>query len=184
MDIRRFNKPSADEIAADFSSTEGEPPQNRHVVVHHRQGGPKLLSVMSPHCDPMVYPLLFPFGEPGWDPNLIHNGQRRQRQRERLTMLQFACYRLAIREGFSNIHASKKLFQQFVVDMYPRVEGERLNYIRNHQSDLRFEHFKGLQDFVLNRAQLNNLTAGKIVVLPSSFEVAHGIWFKGIKTPW
>jgi hypothetical protein len=43
MDLRRYNKPITDEIAAVFNSTEGEPPQNRHVVVHLRQGEPKLL---------------------------------------------------------------------------------------------------------------------------------------------
>lgn len=47
MDLRRFNKPSTDEIAAVLSSTEGEPPQNRHAVVHHQQGGPTFLLVTS-----------------------------------------------------------------------------------------------------------------------------------------
>lgn len=170
MDIRRFNRPSADEIAGVFNSEEGEPPHNRHVVIYNRQSGPKLLSILSPHCDPMLYPLLFPSGEPGWDAEMTHNGQRRQRLREKLTMLQFASYRLAVRPGFSNIHAAKKLFQQYIVDLYTRVESNRLNYIRHHQSQLRVEHYHGLQDFVLNRAQLESVTAGKIVVLPSTFE--------------
>jgi hypothetical protein len=73
MDLRRYNKPITDELVAVFTSTEGEPPQNRHVVVHLRQGGPKLLSVLSPHCDSMVYLLLFPHGEPGWDIQMAHN---------------------------------------------------------------------------------------------------------------
>lgn len=170
MDLRRYNKPTADEIAGVFNSTEGEPPTHRHVVVYHKQSGPKLLSVMSPHCDPMLYPLLFPYGEPGWDHQMTHNGPRRQRVREHLTMLQYACYRLAVRIGFSHLHSSKKLFQQYIVDMYTRVEAHRLMFIRSNQSQLRSEHYRGLQDFVLNRAQLDSATAGRIVVLPSSFE--------------
>jgi len=170
MDLRRYNKPTADEIAGVFNSTEGEPPSHRHVVIYHRQGGPKLLSTLSPHCDPMLYPLLFPYGEPGWDHQLCHNGPRRQRSRQRLTMLQYACFRLAVRGDFSHIHSSKKLFQQYIVDMYTRVESERLKFIRNNQSKLRSEHYRGLQDFVLNRAQLESSTAGRIVVLPSTFD--------------
>ncbi|MEX5543862.1 hypothetical protein, partial [Pseudomonas poae] len=32
MDLRRFNKPTADEISGVFNSEEGEPPHNRYVV--------------------------------------------------------------------------------------------------------------------------------------------------------
>ena len=69
---------------------------------------------------------------------------------------------------FSHVHQSMKLFQQYVIDMYVRVKGERLNYVRQHQSDLRIEHYAGLQDFVLQRTSIEILTARKIVVvLPS-----------------
>ncbi|KAJ4451754.1 hypothetical protein ANN_03225 [Periplaneta americana] len=84
MGKRRFNKPTVSEIAGVFNSLEREPPGNRHVVVHNRQDGPKLLSVLSPHSDPMLYPLLFPYGDTGWDPQMTHNGPRRQRKRDRL----------------------------------------------------------------------------------------------------
>ena len=99
-----------------------------------------------------------------------HNGPRKQPNHKHVTMLQFACYRLAIRTAFSHIHQSKKLFQQYIVDLYVRVEGERLHYIREHQSELRVEQYAGLQDFVLNKARLDNMNVGRIVVLPSSFE--------------
>lgn len=78
LDQRRYNKPTANEIAGVFFSETGEPPHNRYVVAHGKQGGPKLLSTYSPHCDPMMYPLIFPSGEPGWDKELKHNGNRRQ----------------------------------------------------------------------------------------------------------
>lgn len=104
MDKRTSSTPSADEIAGIFDSSEGEPPGYRHVVVNFKHGGPKLLSVLSPHCDPMIYPLLFPYGESGWDPSLIHNGPRKQKERNKLTMRQYACHRLAVREDFSAVY--------------------------------------------------------------------------------
>lgn len=170
MNSRTSNKPTAEEIAGLFSSVDGEPPGFRHVVSHYKQGGPKLLSVLSPHCDPMLYPLLFPYGEPGWDPKMKHNGQRKQQIRQRMTQLQFISYRLAVRRDFSHILQGKKLFQQYVVDAYIRVEGERLNFFRKQQGKLRVEQYKGLQDFVIKRSELDKATPGKIVILPSNFE--------------
>lgn len=170
MDKRTSSTPSADEIAGIFDSSEGEPPGYRHVVVNFKHGGPKLLSVLSPHCDPMIYPLLFPYGESGWDPSLIHNGPRKQKERNKLTMRQFACHRLAVREDFSHVHQAKKLFQQYLVDTYVRIESDRLDYVRQNQSKLRVEHYKGLQDFVVNKSRLSNSTTGKVVILPSTFQ--------------
>lgn len=170
MDKRTSSTPSPDEIAGIFDSSEGEPPGYRHVVVNFKHGGPKLLSVLSPHCDPMIYPLLFPYGESGWDPSLIHNGPRKQKERNKLTMRQYACHRLAVREDFSHVHQAKKLFQQYLVDTYVRIESDRLDYVRQNQSKLREEHYKGLQDFVVNKSRLSNSTTGKVVILPSTFQ--------------
>lgn len=80
------------------------------------------------------------------------------------------CFRISVRVGPSLLHLSKKLFQQFLVDQYTRVESTRLDYLRKHQTELRTEQYKGLQDFVTNHIQQENLRAGKIVILPSSFE--------------
>lgn len=90
--------------------------------------------------------------------------------RQKVTLLQFVSYRIAIRDGVSHLHSSKKLFQQYLVDQYTRVEETRLNYVKVHQFQLRTEQYKGLQDFVMNHIQQENLRAGKIVILPSSFE--------------
>jgi hypothetical protein len=53
-------------------------------------------------------------------------------------MLQYAAYRLAIKEDFSMLHHSQKLFLQWIVDMYVRIEGTRLHFIRQNQTSLRF----------------------------------------------
>ncbi|XP_072158483.1 uncharacterized protein [Bemisia tabaci] len=85
-------------------------------------------------------------------------------------MRQFACHRLAVREDFSHVHQAKKLFQQYLVDTYVRIESSRLDYVRQNQSKLRVEHYKGLQDFVVNKSRLSNSTTGKVVILPSTFQ--------------
>ena len=62
----------------------------------------------------------------------------------------------------------KRLFQQYVVDMYIKVESSRLDYIRNHQKQIRADLYQGVVDSLQageNRAD----AVGKWIVLPTSF---------------
>ncbi|XP_057299513.1 uncharacterized protein LOC130630155 [Hydractinia symbiolongicarpus] len=83
-------------------------------------------------------------------------------------MLQYYTYRVAVR--FSLIHYGKKLFQQYCVDSYVKVEGNNLNYIRANQTNLRVDSYEGLADHLNARAEERGLQTGHIVVLPSSFQ--------------
>lgn len=80
--------------------------------------------------------------------------------------LQYYCYHIAVRGSFNLIPYSGKLFQQYVVDSYVKVEG---SYIRSHQKELRAENCKGLTDFINSDDQERNLLPGIPVVLLSSF---------------
>ncbi|XP_055328807.1 uncharacterized protein LOC129581636 isoform X2 [Paramacrobiotus metropolitanus] len=95
-DPRRYNDPRCGEVAAVFVSTSGEPPAERDIVVYSKTDRPSRISPLSPHCDPMVYPLLFPKGEFGWHPAMTHDEQHRTAKRPRVTQLQFYAYRLAV----------------------------------------------------------------------------------------
>ena len=167
-DKRRYNAPS-DEIAAVFIGDHGAPPGNHDIVVYPKNRPLRHISYMNKHCDPMIYPLLFPTGQFGWDPTKQHNAAFQTLSRVRLTQLQYYSYRLAIRPDFSAIHRSGKLLQQYIVDAYVKTEAERLTYIKTHQSNLRVERYQGLMDHIHNEAAFHNLDVGKIVILPSSF---------------
>lgn len=142
-DCRRYNEPVHDEIAAVFVGEDGAPPIHRDIVIYPRDRPAERISYLSCHLDPMCYPLLFPHGDPGWHNGMFHVPERRTATRNRLTMQQFYSFRLAIREEFSPIHTSGKLFQQYAVDAYVKTEGCRLYYIRNNQSQLRVELYSG-----------------------------------------
>ncbi|XP_057310672.1 uncharacterized protein LOC130648633 [Hydractinia symbiolongicarpus] len=122
-DRRRYNLPHHDEVAAVFVGQDGAPPGNRDVVIYPRGGDLQNISTMSANLEPMVYPLFFPRGEPGWHNRIPHVAVRATRTRNTTTMLQYYTYRLAAREYFSPIHYGKKLFQQYCVDSYVKVEG-------------------------------------------------------------
>jgi hypothetical protein len=64
------------------------------------------ISVLNPNCDPMVCPILFPNGEKGWDEE---TKSEKQAIRNRITLLQFYSYRLAIRDEFNPILNAENL---------------------------------------------------------------------------
>ena len=72
-------------------------------------------------------------------------------------MLQFNAYRLAIRKDFDPIHHGKKLFQQYLVDAYVKVEAQCLDFIRRNQQQLRVGKYHQLS----NKATNMNLPSGK-----------------------
>ncbi|XP_076035390.1 uncharacterized protein LOC143021665 [Oratosquilla oratoria] len=82
-------------------------------------------------------------------------------------MQEFYAYRLAIRGGFSPIHSGGKLFQQYIVDAYVKVEGCRLKFIAENQAQLRVAMYSGLMDHLARNNE--NEDPGVPVILPSSF---------------
>ncbi|XP_050340623.1 uncharacterized protein LOC126767054 [Bactrocera neohumeralis] len=169
---RRYILPNCSEIEAVFTTEDGEPPGNRNLrIFSWKSNMQNLLFVSTLHrlCDPLVYPLLFPYGESGYDETLLHEQGHRTECRFKLTQLQFVAYLMAIREGFSLLHASGKLWQQYLVDQYVRIEGARLAFLRTHQKELRVETYAGLHDYLMRGANMESVRPGRIVVLPSSF---------------
>ena len=59
------NRPTVDEIAA--AVTDENAPSGRHLRVYIRaDNGLQTVSNLSPHVNPMTYPLMFPYGEQGY----------------------------------------------------------------------------------------------------------------------
>jgi hypothetical protein len=167
-DQRCYNNPRTNEVAIVFQNVDGEPPFERDLRIYSKsEHKTKHLSILDPNCDPMVYPILFPHSELGWSEDMKPT---KESSRNRITMLQFYSYRLAIRKEFNPILNAAKLTQQYIVDAYVKIEGNRLNYIRMNQKSLRVEHYNGLMDHVHNVLNKEDIKAGKMVILPSSFQ--------------
>ncbi|XP_065318568.1 uncharacterized protein LOC135926571 [Gordionus sp. m RMFG-2023] len=130
-DRRRYNFPTIDDVAMIFTNDDGEPPFKRDIKVYPRSNGNNLviLNVLSPNLDLMVYPVLFPHGDPGWQPNMIAEGFENS-GRSKISMLQFKIARLAVRQNiFNPLLNSGRLTQQYIVDSYLQVEANNLNFI-------------------------------------------------------
>ena len=63
--------------------------------------------------------------------------------KKKITSKEFYAYRLMIRENesYNHICNTRSLFQQFLVDMYAKIEAERIIYIRLNQKKLRTEEY-------------------------------------------
>ncbi|XP_077985123.1 uncharacterized protein LOC144439763 [Glandiceps talaboti] len=72
------------------------------------------------------------------------------------------------RDNFNVLLRCGKLFHQCVIDQYAKIEQERLNYRRFHQTELRAELYQGLTDAVA-AGDLTVATIGTKIILPSSF---------------
>lgn len=103
-DQRRFNLPIADDVAAVFQSDDGCLLGEQDFIIYPTEGDLKNLPAHHSALDPMAYPLLFPYGDRGFNRNMAHNSNYATLIRNKLTQLQYASYRLAIRDGFSSLH--------------------------------------------------------------------------------
>ncbi|GAU47014.1 hypothetical protein TSUD_403240 [Trifolium subterraneum] len=138
-DGRRYNLPTASEVAAlivgDFDATKFE----RDVIVETQSGLLQRISTFKPSYWPLQYPLLFPRGEDGYSRDIEFRDNDRKATRKR----------------------------QFITQL-DTIESDRLRYMRNHQKDLRSDMYKGLTEAIL-RGDNDAANAGKRVVLPASF---------------
>ena len=153
-DPRRYNAPSAEDIAVVFPGT--HPPSSRDITVYLQAdeacGDTHAISHLSEHVDPLTYPLLFPKGDKGWCPDLripwhMQNGNPRH---DKLQLCEFYSQRMMIFDvaRSSLPHAGGvRLFQQYVVDAYAKVEGQRLDWVYRNQDKLRIGSLQGLMDF-------------------------------------
>ncbi|ONM00077.1 hypothetical protein ZEAMMB73_Zm00001d030046 [Zea mays] len=81
----------------------------------------------------------------------------------------YYCYKFQIRPRvFNPILHGKRLFQQFAVDTYIKIESSRLDYIRRNQDRLRADLYQGLVDSMLD-GDIRAEKVGKQTVLSTSF---------------
>jgi hypothetical protein len=82
--------------------------------------------------------------------------------------MNYYSYRLMIRENVDNhILKCRQLFHQYIVDMYAKIETERLLFVRLNQTKLRSEQYVHLRDAFVNDGNTNNV--GTLTILPSSY---------------
>ncbi|KAJ7314343.1 hypothetical protein DFH08DRAFT_821375 [Mycena albidolilacea] len=72
-DPRRYNAPTADEVAVVLPGDGSHATNYRDLILNYRGGGLKRIYEYNASYQPMVYVLLFPYGENGWHPGIPLN---------------------------------------------------------------------------------------------------------------
>ena len=82
---------------------------------------------------------------------------------------QYYCYKLQIRPAQKSLllHAGR-LLQQFLVDMYVKIETARLDYFRHNQKVIRAELYRGIIDSI-EIGETRGAEVGKRIILPATF---------------
>ena len=121
---RRYNRPAVAEVAAVVLDADQQV-GSRDIVLHRRGGGLKFIKEHHPMYDALSYPVLFPDARPGWSIEMSDDLD--------VSLKSFVQFHIQKREKPNVLHLSGKLFQQYIVDQYLRVESMNLLYIRHHQ---------------------------------------------------
>ena len=165
---RQYNAPTIDEVAIVIV---GEEFNSRDIILHRRNGDVQRVSETHRSYDGLQYPILFWQGEDGYYFNIkLRNPHTHEETNKKVSAMNYYSYRLMIRENAENhILKCRQLFHQYIVDMYAKIETERLLYIRLNQTKLRSEEYIHLRDAVVNDSNVNPNELGKMIILPATF---------------
>jgi hypothetical protein len=162
-DSRRYNTSMASEVAAIMVGDSHELHMaNRDILLRMHDRGMQRISEIHPSYDPLHYILLFPRGDDGWHVDVPLIGALK---RERVTAMQFYSHRLQIKNG-DWIQSAGRLYQQYIVNQYAKIEQNRLNYLKHNQALLRTNLYNGVID-AIHTGDSNSV--GHRIILPSSF---------------
>ena len=178
--VRRYNGPEASEVAALIPRNEDGEIGRRNIVVRRRgtlnSNGNEVLdpiSVSRRAYDPLSYVLLFPNGRDGWYPELRFSSADDVR-RTKITPMMYYGWHLFERAGaFSTMLHTARLFQQYLVDQFCKVEAGRLSYLRHNQTQLRAADYTALRDSLgysgSAEDEADAVRAGRLFILPSTY---------------
>lgn len=180
-DHRCYNLPSANKVAAILPET---PSTHPHDIILQLHNGPlQRISDLHPAYAPLQYPLLFPYGENGWYPEMMllkpteeddsdsdMQDQTLHRTR-RLTLTHYVAYRIhTCPHEFNALLQGGRLFSRYIVDMFAAADQQRLTWVVQNQPTFRAARFNNLQDAAADdddNFDLNNL--GQCDILLSSY---------------
>ncbi|XP_074315275.1 uncharacterized protein LOC141651461 [Silene latifolia] len=95
------------------------------------------------------------------------SSQRPGSQERNVSCREYYCYKLQNRPGNMLLRAGRCL-QQYVVDMYVKLENTRLDYFRNNQDTIRSELYQGLLD-TIDAGEQCAANVGRRVILPATY---------------
>lgn len=69
--------------------------------------------------------------------------------------------------------SGRKLFQEWLIDMYCKMETNRLGFFRRNQAHIRADMYQGVQDAIAAGDMVRGGDVGRRIILPSTFIGGH-----------
>jgi hypothetical protein len=140
------------------------------VVRETTSGDCKQIHPINPSLRALQYPLLFPYGDVGYNIGMklqIVDPQNPP-SREKLSMQEYYTYQMHYRVNKpSPVLCSGRLSQQYVINAFSCVEADRLSYFVHNQSSLRLETYQGIT-YAVGHGASSGKEVGVKKVLPAS----------------
>ncbi|XP_034945931.1 uncharacterized protein [Chelonus insularis] len=93
---------------------------------------------------------------------------QRSETNKKVSSMNYYSYRLMIQENEDNhILKCRRLYHKYVVDMYVKIETERLTFIRLNQTKLRSEEYIHLRDAITTDGNAQNV--GRMTIFPATY---------------
>ncbi|GIX84442.1 helitron_like_N domain-containing protein [Caerostris darwini] len=150
----------------------GNPVDNIAIKITRCDSAVHVISDLHRSYDALQYPLIFWQGQDGYHINIkLVNPVTGNETNKKVSSMCYYAYRLMIRNNQDNyILLYRQLYHQYVVDMYAKIESERLRFLRFYQVKLRSEDYIQLRDAIIgnNDENLNINNIGNPFILPSS----------------
>jgi hypothetical protein len=169
-DVVQYNLPSTDELAmlvvGDFTLDNFK----RDIIIESRSGHLRQISSLHPAYMALQYPLLFPYGERGFQVGILYSGADTggNKKRVKMTMQDYYRYHFHYRKGQPNPFLCYGLLSsQAKVDARAAIDENRLWFILKNQDKFRVENLQGIADAV-GRGCIDGSEMGKLTILPAS----------------
>lgn len=167
-DRRTENVPTANEVAGILpNESSSDTFRVIRIYLRNSEHGPSFSTISQTHAlyIPLHYTLLFPMGDLGWNWGMRLEGE----EDIRLTQRVYYRFRLHLRDQeFPTIFLAKRLFQQYLVDIWAICDQTKLDWIKTHQSNIRADLYNGVQDALISE-DVDATSLGRRFILPSSY---------------
>ena len=146
----------------------GETTHPRDIVIESKGNQLRHVNEFHHSYDALQYPLIHVRGENGyhWHHREVNPTSGLETNRK-ITVADYYAYLFQERRNdFNLLLKSQELLNMYAVDMYAKVETERLNFYRFNQQQLRVTEYQNLRDSLVQDRDLASI--GRLTVLPSN----------------
>lgn len=142
--------------------------EHRDIILQLRSGQLRRIAETHRAYDALQYPLIFWNGQDGYHFQLCHRNPVTGLDTNRLVTAKcFYSFIFTVRDNCNHILSLKEVTSPFMVDMYAKIETERLRFIRRNKKKKRVDEYIHLRDAINSDGDYANI--GQPIILPSTY---------------